>query len=118
MLKWLFRRYRTKFEDFFVEEYFGMVPTEISEPSILFLAQNRVQLEKFFSLQAYEMMRRARNDEKNYERYIGVLIHIRSLIAALKKQRVVREDVDIPQKQENPVEKIKDFVQGFKEKKK
>lgn len=99
-----------------IEEYFGYVPDDVKEPAINFLAQNRVVLEKFFSIQAYQMMKRARNDEKNTERYMGVLIHIRSLLSAIQKGRIVKEEVTVADPEENPLEKVKAFLEGFKSK--
>lgn len=117
MLKWIFKRYRNRFEDFFLEEYFGFIPSDTKEPSLKFLAQNRQILEKFFSLQAYNMMKRARNDDKNYDRYMGFLAHIRFMLMAIQREKIERYEATIPETPaEDLMKKVVDFVAEAKKK--
>lgn len=116
MLRFLFNRYKKQFEDMLVEEFYGSIPASLREPSIEFLAQNKNTLERFFTIQAYIVQRRAVGDIKNAEVYKGVLIHIKSLLLVVSRAKVVVKDSTIETDKEKPEDGIMDFLSKAKAK--
>lgn len=105
---------KTEIHDIMLEDFFGMVPPALREPSMDFLALHREKLERFFTIQAYKMQRRSIMDEKNAQEYRGILIHIKSvlmLIQSGKKETVTpTEEVVRP----DPMKNVSDFIKEGK----
>ena len=109
-INWVYRRFKTEIESRMLMDMYGFIPNDIRQPSIDFLVNGKDKLERFFSVQAYEMQRRSIMDEKNAQKYQGMLIHIKSILLLLRagnKPITVIPDVE---KKADPVEMAKSFV--------
>lgn len=112
MLKFLYNRYKERFYDFLIEDFYGIIPEEVREPSIDFLQKARPSLERFWSIQAYNIQRRSISDPKNAQLYQGFLLNIRTLLAIVSKGNVgERENIKTEKtNKDDPFQNIKDFV--------
>lgn len=120
MLKWIYKRYKHRFYEFLVEDFYGDIPESVREPSIDFLVKARPALERFWSIQAYNIQRRSISDSKHAELYQGFLLCIRTLLVVVSKGKVgvveggVRSEVVKPP---DPMREVEEFVRLAKEKK-
>jgi hypothetical protein len=115
LISWFYKRYQKEIEEKLIEEYYGFIPETINEPAIDFMSSARVTLERFFSIQAYNIQKRAIQDSANSDKYNGMLIHIRSLLAAIQKGRIHKEEIVIAEKVVDPVDIVSDFTNNLKE---
>lgn len=119
LMKWLYLNNKEYFYDLLVTDFYGEIPDHVKEPSIEFLQNARPTLERFFSIQAYNIQRRSISDSKNAQIYQGFLLSIRTLLAVISKGKndiKNEEKVALPDK-ENFQSKIEDFVKLGKQKK-
>ena len=109
-INWVYRRFKREIESMMLMDMYGFIPSDIRQPSIDFLVNGKDKLERFFSVQAYEMQRRSIMDEKNAQKYQGMLIHIKSILLLLRAGN--KQVVNIPdvEKKPDPVEMAKSFV--------
>lgn len=114
ILTWLFRKYEATFSEIIVEEFYGFIPDNLREPMMDFMAGSRNMLERFFSIQAYNIQKRSIGDIKNAQYYAGVLMHIKSILLMIQRKVPVREDVDTPKEGTNPLDKVKGFMETYK----
>ena len=120
ILKYLYNRNKQYFWDLIVADFFGDIPSKIKEPSVEFLSNARGVLEPFWSIQAYNIQRRAISDPKNAQIYQGVLLSIRTLLAIVSKGKVgvTEAEVKAPvEKEQDPMERIQAFIKAGKTKK-
>ncbi len=117
MIRWLYKRYKNRFYDLFIEDFYGFIPNEVTEPAIDFLANARAPLERFFSIQAYHMQRRSIGDTKNALLYAGVLLHIKSLLAIVSRGKVIKDTTNIiPEAVADPLKGVGKFIEEGKKK--
>ena len=117
-LNWLYRKNETLFAEIMIESFYGQIPNNLKVPTMDFLLGSRNMLEKFFTIQAYNIQKRSIGDIKNTQYYAGILMHIKSILALIQRGRIIKEDVDIDKKEEDPINKVKDFIKGYEEKQK
>lgn len=116
MLRFLYNRYRSRFYDLLIEDFYGTIPKELKEPTLTFMADHKDKLEKFFTIQAYHMQRRSIMDGKNADVYKGILVHIRSVLVLVQSgKRSEYAPVEEPKKAPSPLDGVKDFVKLGKE---
>src|SRR5258708_1960865 len=89
LVKFCFRHYKKEIENKFLIDMYGMITERLKQSSIDFLANGKDKLEKFFSIQAYEMQRRSIMDNKNAQVYQGMLLHIKSLLLLVRAGKSV-----------------------------
>jgi len=114
ILRWLYTHYEQEFNDFLVESFFGEIPSDVRLPSVNYLAAGKVTLERFFTVQAYQMTKRSIADGKNPEYYKGILTHIRAmlvLIAGTTAQKSVSQETKKPV---DPIDGVRSFVSQAK----
>lgn len=114
ILRWIFEKYRSVFFELFVEDMYGYVPEKFKKPSVDFLVNCREKLIPFFSLQAYEMNRRAINDPKNAQVYHGILVHIRSLISLIEKGEKPEASKITPEPKDDSLAQAESFLSEAK----
>ena len=114
ILNWIYQHYKKDIESMMLMDMYGFIPSDIRQPSIDFLVNGKDKLEKFFSVQAYEMQRRSIMDEKNAGKYQGMLLHIKSLLVLLRAG--VKPTISIPEveKVADPLDGVKSFVEEGK----
>jgi hypothetical protein len=91
LFKWCYQEIMSEL----VRDFYGEIPTSLKEPSMMFFSQNRRNLERFFSIQAYKVTRRSIGETKNAQFYDGMLAHIKSILVAVSSAPlpVVKEDM-------------------------
>lgn len=116
LLKLIYLSYPKLFQDFLVEDLIGLVPKQIQEPSVAFLAKGKETLTKYFLYQAYIIQRRAIADVGNAERFHGMLVVMKfmlSLLETAQPREAFRSLIE--DKREDPVDKIDQFTKGMKD---
>jgi hypothetical protein len=114
-LKALYLRYPKTFQDFMVEDLIGRIPKDVREPSVAFLAKGKDVLTRYFLFQSYSIQRRAVADIANAERFHGMLVFMKFLLALMEGAQV-REPMDsilTEEVKEDPLEKVKVFAEGM-----
>jgi hypothetical protein len=120
MLKWLYNRYKNYFWDLIVADFYGDIPETIQEPSIEFLSKARPTLERFWSVQAYNIQRRSISDPKNAQIYQGFLLNIRTLLAVVSKGKYGIANAVITSEKPaevDPMKSVEEFIKLGKAKK-
>lgn len=115
MIKWLYKRYKRRFEDLMVEDYLQTIPEDVKKGFFQFSSNNKKVLDKATSYMAYNLHRQMVRDVKNSERYQGMFIQLKLFSAIF----TVRENaIDNNKTPKNKVfdykTQIKNFVDGFK----
>lgn len=116
ILRWIYERFKQRIWDLLIEDFYGSIPDDIKEPSIDFLVNGRERLEKFWSLQAYNMQRRSVMDSDHADVYKGILIIIRAQLVLLSKSSRKKYEPVEGKKEADPLSIVDDFVKIGKEK--
>jgi hypothetical protein len=104
------------FQDFMVEDLIGQIPKDVREPSVAFLAKGRETLTRYFLYQSYSIQRRAVADINNAERFHGMLVFMKFLLALMEGgPSGVTIDPIIEEPKEDPAAKVAEFAKGMKE---
>lgn len=90
--KLLYRKYKSYFHEEIIKDFYSDIPESIKEPSIEFLSKASNVLERFFSIQAYNIQMRSIGDTKNSQFYLGMLAHIKSLLFVIRKGAKIKGD--------------------------
>lgn len=117
-LKWIYRKYEAQFADIIVEEFFGNIPRDVAVPALDFLANSRTVLEKFFSIQAYNLTRKAIGSGKNVEFYNGALMIIKAFALGMNRTRTQKVEPITNEKEIDPLEGVNEFLKLSKDEKK
>jgi hypothetical protein len=117
ILAWLYKRYENLFADIIIIEYFGNIPRDVNVPALDFMANNRTVLEKFFSIQAYNLTRKAIGSGKNVEFYNGALMIIKAFVLGMNRTRGVKVDPITEKAEVNPLDGVNDFLSAIKNEK-
>jgi hypothetical protein len=113
ILKFLYDKNEALFADFIVESFFGNIPRDTSVPALDFMANNKNVLERFFSVQAYHLTRKAITSGKHVEFYDGALMIIKALVLAMNRSRITKKNPIVGEKKENPLEGVNKFMEGM-----
>ena len=117
ILTYLYRKNESLFADIIVQEFYGSVPNNLRTPAMDFLNNGRVVLEKFFSIQAYHIARKALGDIKNQSFYDGQLMFIKALVLAVSKSADKKVDPIDDKPIEDPMKGVSEFMDKVKTKK-
>ena len=80
ILRFLFNRYRSTFEDLFIEDIFGDIPPQLTENAMKFLLGGGTSFNKWMRLNSYNLQRKLQQSLKdNGSVYIGGLIFFKTL---------------------------------------
>lgn len=116
MLRFIYNKFRQRFYDLLIEDFYSFIPKDLKEPALDFLANGKDKLEKAWSVQAYNMQRRSIMDNKNADVYKGILIILRAQLLILEKGGKIKyETVQKEDKPEDPIVGVEDFVKKGKE---
>lgn len=111
----LYRRYKSYFHEEIIKDFYSEIPESIKEPSVEFLSKAGNTLERFFSIQAYNIQMRSIGDTKNSQFYMGMLAHIKSLLFVIRKGTKVKNDWTPIDEGANKQPNIGGFLEGMKE---
>lgn len=79
-LRFLYRRFRTFFYGFFVEEFLGDVPKDLKEPAMTFLSEGKERLERWALFQAHVLQTRIVRDPELIREYQGMMLMLKLLL--------------------------------------
>lgn len=117
MLRLVYKMFKTKIWELVVEDMFGNIPKDVSEPSLEFLGNGKDTLERFFAINAYQLQRAAINNPKQSDIYTGMLIYIKSLMITVKRAPTTREKINIkktPDEGLSMVDRVNSFIEKGK----
>lgn len=83
----------------------------------MFFSDNRRTLERFFTIQAYRIQKKAAVEPKNAQFYSGMLAHIKSILVAVTYTKMPDTKENIPKGEEKGfLDKILEFKNSRKKK--
>lgn len=93
-LKWVYRRYRQYFFNFFVEETIGQIPSSVSEPSMKFLANGKDKLTRWAHYWIHIIQSRITIDKREIEQQQGMILMLKIFVNLVNRQAppVVRQE--------------------------
>lgn len=118
ILRFIFNRYKSTFEEFLVEDFIGQIPKSLNEPAIEFLAQGRQKLEPWILYTSYYTQRRAVAEIHNAQIYHGVLLILKVLSSIVSTKPISVESpiqISDDQKDRDPMAGVQEFVTGMRE---
>lgn len=115
MIRFLYRIFRTRFQDLMVEEFLYSIPDRVTDPALTMLKDHRHKVERLINYQAYHLHRRMVADRKNSERYQGMLIQL-ALFMAMINQRVEQKREESAPQDDGWFQKAMDGLTTFKKK--
>ena len=115
-LAWIYKKYQPEISDLIVEEFFGNIPPDTATPALDFMANNRTVLEKFFSVQAYHLTRKAIGSGKNVEFYNGALMIIKAFVLGMNRIRGAKVDPIKTEVEIDPLIGVSEFLNKINEK--
>lgn len=123
ILRFIYKCFATKFEDFMVEAYVKNIPLEVTETAFSVMSMQKKKLLKFNEYQAYELHRKMATDPKNSQRYLGMFVQLKvtnaMLIGRPEKAEVTIIDKKEPDKSKSFTEHLEaatNFATNLKEK--
>lgn len=115
MLRFIFNKFRFQFYEFMIADFFGDIPNDVSEPSLEFLTNAKGTLEKFFSIQAYNLTKKYNSDAKHSDFYAGSLMIVKAFLVAIQKAPVRKEVAAVKEKPFDFTNSIEEFKKMGKE---
>jgi len=134
LIKYVLKFHREKVLNAVILDYFGSIPTNVSEPAIGFLEEKRNAIDKWLIYQSYVLQRRMVHDPKNAQVIFGMLLELKlmkQMIAAgkelppevegtktvgqVRKEREERE-AEAAKELEEALKGAKEFAAGLKKK--
>ena len=113
-LTWLFKKNEAMFAEIIVEEFYGFIPQSLKEPVMDFMSGSRNALERFFTIQAYNIQKRSIGDIKNTQYSAGLLMHIKAVLLMVQRKGNPREEAEIPEEpKDNPLDRVKEFLNTY-----
>jgi len=113
ILKWCYPEVMNEI----ISEFFGKIPDSLKEPSLIFFADNQHLIERFFSIQAYKIQKKAIGEVAHSEFYNGMLAHIKSILAVASVSHVTnRPKVEIEDNEDE--KKSLDDILSFRDSRK
>lgn len=80
ILRFLYNRYKRRFQDFLIEDLLKDIPPKVSEQAVSILTERREILTKWLYWQAHTVSRRDPTDFINLERKLGILVQIKMML--------------------------------------
>jgi 5'-deoxynucleotidase YfbR-like HD superfamily hydrolase len=111
IFEYFYKRYEKKIEERIISQFFADIPENLREPSLEFLAGGKNTLERFFSIQAYRLTRRAVQEKDKAEFYDGALMIIKAFLFAISSVKIQPKPVAVQENKE--VKKPEDGVREF-----
>jgi len=115
ILRFIYRRFSSKFSDFLVEDYLERVPTKVKDDAIQVLYEQKHKLQRLNDFMAFQLHQRLRFDHKNSEKYQGMLVQLKVMDALVRSQPAPKEIKKEVKKKDgidwnNAIEKASDFA--------
>ena len=86
ILRWIYRRFAAKFEDFLVEDYVKGIPEVVQHGMESVFDSQKAKFRRANDFLAFQLHQRMRNDPKNSERYQGMFVQLKLMDVMLKSR--------------------------------
>lgn len=77
ILRMIYRRFKTRFQDYLVEEYLDKIPNRVKQDGFEVFHRYKRKFQKLNNYFAYHLHRRMANDPRNSERYQGMFVQLK-----------------------------------------
>lgn len=119
ILKYIYRRYSARFNDYLVEDYLQSIPNDVYDPALDLMMSHRSKFKKLTNFLAFQLHRRMATDPTNSERYQGMFIQMKifdSMIGAKvepkQEKEYNEENVKVDKEYQTYVQGIEAFTKG------
>lgn len=100
----IYRRFRTRFEDYLVEDYLHLIPEKTKFDAFGVMSTHKRKFQKMNDYFAYQLHRRMATDSKNSDRYQGMFIQLKMYDQMISGRPDPEHEI-----KELPAEKIFDY---------
>lgn len=119
ILRMIYRRFRTRFEDYLVEDYLHLIPEKTKFDAFGVMSIHKRKFQKMNDYFAYQLHRRMATDQRNSDRYQGMFIQLKmydQMIAGRPDPEQEIQEVPVEQHFDynDAIEKAKGFAAKFK----
>lgn len=94
LLRYLFKTYRQFFYDLILEDLYGQIPKNISDPGISVLAADRAKVDRWLMWQALVLQRRLLHNPQEANPIMGMLLQIKMTSFILSGNIIVDNKID------------------------
>jgi len=119
ILRWIYKRFAAKFEDYFIEDYVKEIPEHVQQSMETVLDSQKQKLRRANDFLAFGLHQRMRNDPRNSERYQGMFIQLKLMDVMLKGRPDTKPETPAQvQKKEVPFDyeaNISSAIKSYKE---
>ena len=119
-LRWVFKKYRSHFYGFFVEETIGSLPMKVSEPALTFLANGKDKLTRWGHYWIHLIQQRIVTDKKDIEVQTGMILMLKIFLNLVNKQSAPKVETKGEPSESKPdhVADVEAAIRGYREGKK
>lgn len=109
ILKLIFKLYRKRIEELFVDEIIGIAPASIKEPVFRLLREQQEPFQKWLVWSSWNIQKRL-SLEKGSEELKGILLHIRALMFIANESPKTPLVEPRQEKPSDPMDGVKKFL--------
>lgn len=77
LLKYLLTFHKSQLIEAIITDYFGSIPSNVSDPAIYILQEKRTSIDKWIAFQSFVLQRKMVNDPKNTQVLYGMLVQLK-----------------------------------------
>lgn len=116
----MYRRYKTRFEDYLVEDYLHLIPEKTKFDAFGVISTHKRKFQKMNDYFAYQLHRRMATDSKNSDRYQGMFIQLKMYDQMIAGRPDPEQEIkDVPVEKhfdyDAAIENAKDFAAKVKQ---
>lgn len=122
-LRKTFNSNRELFESFLVQDFIGFIPENINEPALKIFEDHAELFQRWVMWQSYYINRKSLHDNKNIEKYDGMMIYLKVLFlmaeANKKSKKPEKKTINSEPEQsflDKALEGLNDFRKGHDDK--
>jgi hypothetical protein len=88
ILRFIYNRYQKIFSSFLVEDFVGQIPKSVRDNALAVFEERKDSLTKYFLWQSFIIQRKAVNDLRKADFYLGMLTNIKMYLTILDAEKV------------------------------
>lgn len=124
MLRFIYRIFKTKFDEYLIDDYLSGIPKDVTLPAMSILGLHKQKLIRFNQFQAYQLHKQMSLDNKNSKVYLGMFKQLKIQMSLLDMTKETVEEAVIVKKNttddnfyQKAVEGVSSFLKTAIEKK-
>ena len=114
LCKYLFKRYRSLFDDLFLQDMVGQIPNSVNEPTSDFLTNAGAKLESWLLWQSHILQRKGVAEPQNSDIFRGMMLEIKIILMMAGRKKAVKIDIPGTKKEIDPNIGVDDFIKNAK----